>query len=86
MANIPSVIKRNRQAQKQRVRNQSARTKVKGAVKAVRDASSSGATAADKQKALGQAMRTLHKAASKGLLHKRTASRKISRLAKSLGR
>jgi small subunit ribosomal protein S20 len=85
MANIASVIKRNRQAQKQRVRNQAARTQVKGAVKAVREIAAT-ASAADKQKALGQAMQTLHKAASKGLLHKRTASRKIARLAKSLNR
>jgi small subunit ribosomal protein S20 len=86
MANIPSVIKRNRQAQKRRVRNQAARTKVRGAVKGVRDAVTAGGSAADRQKALGQAMRTLQKAASKGLLHKRTAARKISRLSKSLNR
>ena len=86
MANIASVIKRNRQSQKRRVRNHAARTKVKGAVKAVRDAMSAGSSAPDQQKALGEAMRTLHKAASKGLLHKRTAARKISRLSKSLHR
>jgi len=86
MANIPSVIKRNRQAQKRRVRNQAARTKVRGAVKAVRDAKSSGSNATDQQKALSEATRTLHKAASKGLLHRRTAARKISRLSKSLNR
>jgi small subunit ribosomal protein S20 len=86
MANIPSVIKRNRQAQKRRVRNQAARTKVRGAVKGVRDAMSSGTSAADRKKALGQAMRTLQKAAGKGLLHKRTAARKISRLSKALHR
>jgi small subunit ribosomal protein S20 len=83
MANIPSVIKRNRQAQKRRIRNQAARTKMKGAVKVVRELAPS-ASATEKQQALGQAMRTLHKAASKGIVHKRTASRKIARLAKAL--
>jgi small subunit ribosomal protein S20 len=86
MANIPSVIKRNRQAQKRRVRNHAARTKVRGAVKGVRDAMSSGTSAADRKTALGQAMRTLQKAAGKGLLHKRTAARKISRLSKALNK
>jgi small subunit ribosomal protein S20 len=86
MANIPSVIKRNRQAQKRRVLNHAARTKVRGAVKAVRDAMSSGASANDKKLALSEAMRTLQKAAGKGLLHKRTAARKIARLSKSLHR
>jgi len=86
MANIPSVIKRNRQAQRRRVRNQAARTKVRGAVKVVRDVMASGGSASDQQEALGKAMRTLHKAASKGLLHKRTAARKISRLSKSVHR
>jgi small subunit ribosomal protein S20 len=86
MANIASVIKRNRQAQKRRARNHAARTQVRGAVKAVRDAKAAGSSTADQQKALGQAMRTLQKAAGKGLLHKRTAARKISRLSKSLNR
>jgi small subunit ribosomal protein S20 len=83
MANIPSVIKRNRQSQKKRIRNQAARTKIKGAVKAVRELAA-GSTAAEKQAALGNAMRTLQKAAGKGVLHSRTAARKISRLAKGL--
>jgi len=85
MANLASVIKRNRQYQKRRARNQTVRTTVKNAVKDVREAvaSKDPARAAE---ALKAAMRTLDKARSKGVLHRRTASRQISRLAKGVAK
>jgi small subunit ribosomal protein S20 len=85
MANLASVIKRNRQSQKRRARNQTVRTTVKNAVKDVREAvaSKDPARAAE---ALKAAMRTLDKARSKGVLHRRTASRQISRLAKGVAK
>lgn len=82
MANLPSVEKRNRQSQKRRARNQIVRTHVKGAIKAVRAA----LTEKDPAKtaaALTTAMRVVGKAKSKGVLHPRTAARRISRLAKA---
>ncbi|MHB1843841.1 MAG: 30S ribosomal protein S20 [Deltaproteobacteria bacterium] len=83
MANIPSVIKRNRQAQKQRARNVGVRTAVKHAVKQVR-VSLEGKDGPASKEAIRAAMRTLNKASSKGVLHARTAARRISRLAKAV--
>lgn len=83
MANTRSAEKRNRQAQKRRLRNVQVRTGVKGAVKKVREAILQGNLAAAKV-ALHQAERTIDKASSKGVLHRRAASRKISRLAHAL--
>jgi len=83
LANIRSAVKRNRQAQKRRLRNVQVRTGVKGAVKKVREAILQGNLAAAKL-ALHQAERAIDKASSKGVLHRRAASRKISRLAHAL--
>ena len=80
MANTASAEKRNRQAQKRRARNVSVRTGVKGAVKKVREALEKG-DAAGAKAALKSAEKALGSAASKGVLHRNTASRRISRLA-----
>lgn len=83
MANTKSAEKRNRQAQKRRARNVIVRTQVKSAVKKAREA----VATKDPQKAkdaLREATRTINKAASKGVLHARNASRRIARLAKAL--
>lgn len=82
MANTKSAEKRNRQAQKRRARNASVRTTVKNAVKEAREAIASKDPAKAKQ-ALAAAARTLNTAASKGVLHARNVSRRISRLAKA---
>lgn len=80
MANTKSAQKRNRQALKRRARNQAVRTQVKSAVKKAREALASK-DPARAQEALRAATRTLDKAASKGVLHKKNASRRIARLA-----
>ncbi|MGZ5958588.1 MAG: 30S ribosomal protein S20 [Myxococcaceae bacterium] len=80
MANTKSAQKRNRQAMKRRGRNQAVRTQVKSAVKKAREALASK-DPARAQEALRAATRTLDKAASKGVLHKKNASRRIARLA-----
>ena len=85
MANTASAEKRNRQAQKRRARNVQVRTGVKSAVKKVREAVAKGDAAGAKQ-ALQAAEKTIGKAASKGVLHKNAASRKISRLAKAVAK
>lgn len=82
MANTKSAEKRNRQAQKRRARNIAVRTSVKNAVKKARAAFQTK-DANQASEALKGAVRTLGKAASKGVLHKRTAARRISRLAKA---
>ena len=83
MANLKSSEKRSRQAQKRRARNITVRTQVKSAIKKAREALATK----DPQKAkdaLREASRTINKATSKGVLHARNASRRISRLAKAL--
>lgn len=76
MANNPSALKRARQSEVRRMRNRVVKTRVKNVVKQVRAASAD--TAAED---LRQAQSVIDKAARKGIIHKRTAARKISRLA-----
>ena len=85
MANTRSAEKRNRQAQKRRLRNLHFRSSMKSAVKKVRDALTRGDAEGARQ-ALGQAERAIGRAASKGVVHANTASRRISRLAQAVGR
>jgi small subunit ribosomal protein S20 len=85
LANTASAEKRNRQAQKRRTRNVGVRTGVKGAVKKVREALASGDPASAKA-ALHAAEKALGRAASKGVLHRNAASRRISRLAHAVAK
>jgi small subunit ribosomal protein S20 len=82
MANIKSQIKRNRQNEGRRVRNKAVRTELKTQAKKVRTAASSGQDEA--AELFRQASRDLDKAASRGAVHKRTAARRKSRLARQL--
>ena len=82
MANHPSALKRMRQNEKRRIRNISYKSKVKTAVK--KFLHSVELNAADAGALLGHASSLLHKGVSKGIFHKNTASRTISRLAKKL--
>ncbi len=81
MANHKSALKRARQNQQRRLRNKAVRTRVKNVVKDVRLAAGeeTGQVLVEK---LNLAKSTIDKAAKKGVLHKRTAARKISRLSK----
>jgi small subunit ribosomal protein S20 len=81
LANTRSAEKRNRQTQKRRTRNVQVRTGLKSAVKKAREAISQGPDTA--REAVATALRSLDKAASKGILHKNAASRRISRLARA---
>jgi small subunit ribosomal protein S20 len=81
VANIKSQIKRNRQNERRRVRNQAVRTRLKSEAKKVRTTAGGG----DQESAaveLQRAAQFLDKAASKGAIHKRTAARRKSRLAR----
>jgi len=79
LANHASALKRARQNLKRSARNRAYRTRVRTVVKQVRQAIEAGdATAA--QDALSKAVPVIDKAASKGVLHKKNASRKVSRL------
>jgi small subunit ribosomal protein S20 len=85
LANTRSAEKRNRQSQKRRVRNQGVRTRVKTAVKKVRESLERGEVAAAQQ-AFIAAARIIDQASSKGVVHRNTASRKISRLASAVAK
>ncbi len=81
MANHKSALKRAHQNEIRRIRNKSVRTRVKNVVKDVRQATTdNSAQAADTSFKAAQS--AIDKAAKKGVLHKRTAARKIARLAK----
>jgi small subunit ribosomal protein S20 len=82
VANIKSQIKRNRQNAGRQFRNKAVRTALKTDAKKVRAAGASGDVDAVQQEFRG-ASRALDKAVSKGALHKRTAARRKSRLAKA---
>ncbi|MCK5195329.1 MAG: 30S ribosomal protein S20 [Desulfobulbaceae bacterium] len=81
MANHKSALKRNRQSLVRRARNRANKSKVKTAVRAVDEAIEQGAVEAA-QAALQMAIPVIQKAASKGTFHRKTASRKVSRLTK----
>ena len=83
MANIKSQKKRIITAEKARKRNQAVKSELKTAVRAVREAVAAG-NGAEAYAAALAASRLLDKAASKGVYHKNTASRKVSRLAKAV--
>ena len=78
-----SAMKRARQAVKRNLRNTSVLSSVKTVLKKVDEAIASG-NREDAGKALLKAVSALNKAASKGVIHDNTASRKISRLTKKV--
>ena len=79
MANHKSAEKRNRQAQIRRLRNRVNRSKMKTVIKTLNDAIESGSVD-DAKSALSAAVPVIAKTASKGTIHKKNASRNISRL------
>ena len=85
MANTKSAKKRINVIAKKTLRNKMIKSKAKTAVKKVYLASSAG-NAAEAKTALSYASGALDRAASRGVLHKNTASRKKSRLAKMLNK
>ncbi len=79
MATHLSALKRARQNQKRRLRNLNFKTTVKSSIKKVREAIERK-DAEDAQKVLLKAIPLIQKAQSKGVFHKNTSARKISRL------
>ena len=85
VANIKSQIKRNRQNEKRRLRNRSVRSELNSRTKSALDAAEhDDAETADEM--LRLASKRLDKAAAKGVIHKRTAARRKSRLAREAAR
>ena len=83
MANIKSAKKRILVAETKAARNKAIRSKVKTYVKKVEAAITAGDKAAA-QAALLAATSEIDKATTKGVFHKNTASRKVSRLSKAV--
>ncbi len=78
-----SVLKRIRQNEKRRLRNQAWRTRIKTVVKKVEELIGKNDKESVKT-ALNEAIKVINRAASKGIIHKNAASRKISKLMRKL--
>ena len=83
MATHRSAIKQDRQSKQRRMRNIRTKSYVKTTVKRVREAVAQRDVDGSME-SLAKAIRALDKSASKGVIHRKTASRKISRLTKSV--
>ncbi|MCD4763594.1 MAG: 30S ribosomal protein S20 [Desulfobacterales bacterium] len=81
MANHKSALKRAMQNEIRRMRNKSTKTSVKKVTKELRLSLNEDSGEMTLKK-LNTAQSLIDKAAKKGVIHKKTASRKISRLSK----
>jgi len=81
MANIKSQIKRNRTNEEARERNKAVRSEVKTRVKHAEAAIAEGAENAEELVKI--AVRSIDKAAGKGVFHKNAAARRKSRLTRT---
>jgi len=81
LANHTSAIKRARQNEIKQIRNKSLKTRAKNVIKQVKLAVQE-ASKEDAMQKLHAAKSTIDKAAKKGIIHRNTAARKISRLSK----
>src|SRR6267143_1880905 len=79
VANTKSAMKRIRTSEKRRVRNRTIRSQVRTAVKTARAAGGDAL-----RTAVDEAIRALDKAVTKGVVHRNTAARKKSALARRL--
>jgi small subunit ribosomal protein S20 len=85
VATHKSAIKRQKQAEKKHLINKSAKSALKTLAKKVEQAVEAKNTDLAKE-SLVKAMKAYDKAASQGILHKSTSSRKISRLSTKVGK
>jgi small subunit ribosomal protein S20 len=83
MANHPSALKRQRQSEKRRLRNKGRKSAINTTIKKIQTSLSEKDT--DKARELSkEAISRLDSAVNKGALHRKTASRRISRLTRKL--
>lgn len=82
MANIKSAKKRDKQSKVRRQRNLARRTAIKTILKKTQTSIEKGDDKVQTEALLKEAAAKLSRAKSKGVIHKNTASRKLSRLAK----
>ena len=81
MANTKSAEKRIRSNERKRLRNQMYRSRVKTLVRKAEQVIASGQA---NEEAVREAISTLDKAASKGIIHRNNAARRKSRLVKKV--
>ncbi len=79
MATHSSALKRERQAEKRRERNRRVISHLRSLIKKI-DIAVEEKKTEDAKTILAQAISSFHKAASKGVIHKNNAARKISHL------
>lgn len=84
MPNHKSAIKRMRQNEKRRIHNRTYLTRARNLVKRARASIKDGES--DAEAKVREAIRDLDKAASRGVIHKRNAARRKSRLMKQLAK
>ena len=82
MANTSSALKRMRQNEKRRLRNRAVRSQVRTAVKTARAALEESGT--NPRGSVVVAIQLLDRAVTKGVIHRNTAARKKSALARRL--
>ncbi len=85
MANIKSALKRIRSSRRKQIHNQAVRTRARSAVKNARQAIESG-NPENAATAIQAAYSALDRAAIKGVIHKRNAARRKSRLMRQLAK
>ena len=85
MAHHKSAIKRIRQNENRRLQNRAVKTRMKTATKKLARAEKSGDVEAMANE-LNRTQSVIDKAAKKGVIHKKTASRKKARLARHINR
>ena len=82
MANTRSARKRIRQNEKRRLRNRGVRSAVRSSVKSAREAL--GGKSVDSATTVREAIRALDRAVTQGIIHRNTAARRKSALARKL--
>lgn len=85
MPNIASAKKRTRTSAKREAINHSRKTRIRGYLRKVEEAIASGDAKAA-QEALKAAEPEIMRGVSKGVVHKNTGSRKVSRLSKRVAK
>ena len=85
MANTKSAKKASRKIARRTEVNKALRSRMRGYLRLVEDAIAGG-DQAKAQSALKAAEPELMRAAQRGVIHKRTASRKVSRLTQQIGK
>jgi small subunit ribosomal protein S20 len=83
VANHKSAEKRNRQSQARRARNRMNKSRMKSAIRDVNEMVTAGSQE-NAPEILRKAVSVIAKTASKGTIHKKNASRRISRLTKKV--